>query len=340
MPRWGSKRAIRARPLSTTAVIPSIVTEVSATLVETMILRDGARPTARSCASAESSPCRGKTAKPAQGAGALDRLHGAADLVGSRHEDQQVAVRLARQALAFARGHLPHRLSLEIGRARQVLDRHRKHPPLRAQHLARRQVVPQEAAVEGRRHDDNLEIRAQRALDLERARERNVAVEMPLVKLVEDQRGDAGKRRLKGHLPQEDALGHVTDPRFGADTRVEPDLVADDSAQGRVHLLRHPLGEEPRRQAPRLEHDHLAAPAEQAVPPEHLRQLRRFARAGRRLHDQPAGAPERGENRRLKFVDGKLARGHAGGHGRKAGRKAQARVAGEHGSGRRPGNNR
>ena len=39
MPRCGSKRAMRARPESTTAVTPSMVSEVSATLVATMIFR-------------------------------------------------------------------------------------------------------------------------------------------------------------------------------------------------------------------------------------------------------------------------------------------------------------
>ena len=39
MPRRGSKRAIRASPLSITTRTPSIVSEVSATFVETITLR-------------------------------------------------------------------------------------------------------------------------------------------------------------------------------------------------------------------------------------------------------------------------------------------------------------
>ncbi len=56
IPRTGSKRATRASPLSITAVTPSIVSEVSATLVETMILRPSQGATARSWAAAGSSP--------------------------------------------------------------------------------------------------------------------------------------------------------------------------------------------------------------------------------------------------------------------------------------------
>ena len=56
MPRCGSKRAIRARPASTTARTPGIVSDVSATLVATMTLRPGLGLTARSCSSGGSSP--------------------------------------------------------------------------------------------------------------------------------------------------------------------------------------------------------------------------------------------------------------------------------------------
>jgi hypothetical protein len=64
MPRFGSNFACRANPASTTIVTPSMVSEVSATLVETMILRACVRATARSCASGGSSPCSGSTTQP------------------------------------------------------------------------------------------------------------------------------------------------------------------------------------------------------------------------------------------------------------------------------------
>ena len=48
MPRRGSKLAMRASPLSITPVTPSMVSEVSATLVETMTLRPPPEATAAS----------------------------------------------------------------------------------------------------------------------------------------------------------------------------------------------------------------------------------------------------------------------------------------------------
>ena len=48
MPRSESYRATRALPLSTTCRMPSIVTEVSATFVATIILRRGFGKNARS----------------------------------------------------------------------------------------------------------------------------------------------------------------------------------------------------------------------------------------------------------------------------------------------------
>ena len=59
IPRCGSNRAMRANPQSITIVTPSIVSEVSATFVETMIFRVAYFCTARSCCSGGNSPCSG-----------------------------------------------------------------------------------------------------------------------------------------------------------------------------------------------------------------------------------------------------------------------------------------
>ena len=52
-PDHGEWLATRATPLSTTALTPSIVMELSATLVERIILRRSEGPTARSCSSGD-----------------------------------------------------------------------------------------------------------------------------------------------------------------------------------------------------------------------------------------------------------------------------------------------
>ncbi len=51
-------------------------------------------------------------------------------------------------------------------------------------------------------------------LQIQRARQRDVAVKMPLVKFVEDQNGDAVQFRVVNHLPQQNAFGDETDFGF------------------------------------------------------------------------------------------------------------------------------
>src|ERR1051326_7519322 len=58
-PDQGEWLATRARPLSITTPTPSIVTELSATLVDRMTLRWLQGATARSCSSGDWLPCNG-----------------------------------------------------------------------------------------------------------------------------------------------------------------------------------------------------------------------------------------------------------------------------------------
>jgi hypothetical protein len=60
--------ATRASPASTTARTPSMVSEVSATLVDTITLRASLGASARSCSPRESEPCRGSTVRPSRAA--------------------------------------------------------------------------------------------------------------------------------------------------------------------------------------------------------------------------------------------------------------------------------
>ena len=75
----------------------------------------------------------------------------------------------------------------------------------------------------------------------------------------------------------------------------------------------HALREQTRGEPARLQHDDLATCAEKTVAPEHLWNLRGFSRARGSLHDQAPGTAQRGDDRGLEFVDGKIARsGHDG----------------------------
>src|SRR5205807_7820920 len=57
--------------------------------------------------------------------------------------------------------------------------------------------------------------------------ERDVAVDVPLVELVEDDRRDAAKIRIALHPPREDPLGEEADPRPRPGDVLEADLIAD-----------------------------------------------------------------------------------------------------------------
>ena len=156
---------------------------------------------------------QGVANETAQRVRTLDVLDRAADFVGPRHEDQDVAGGLRRDPFAFARGDRPNGIVLEIHGFGQVFDFHRKSAPLGCEHLARREVVFQHRRVECRGHDDDLEIGPGGLLDLEGAGQRDVAVEMALVEFVEHDRADAAQREIERHLPEQDALGHETNTR-------------------------------------------------------------------------------------------------------------------------------
>ena len=162
----------------------------------------------------------------------------------------------------------------------------------------------QRPGIERRRHHHELQIGPEPLLQFQRAREGDVAVEMPLVKFVEDDRTDAAQLRIGEHLPQEHALGNEADPRLCGAHAIQPDLIADFLPEPSTALLRHARREHPRRQPARLEHDDLATPR-QAVIEQHLRHLRRFSGAGRRLQHEPGMLAQGSDERGFEFVDGK-----------------------------------
>ena len=123
-PVQGECAAMRARPASTTATTPSIVTDDSATLVARTTLRRPAGRTARVCSSSGISPCSGRIASVAACGQLGERGLRAPDLAGAREKHQQVAVGLLAQELPHRRPR-PRRSSGRSSRAcaGQVLDR-------------------------------------------------------------------------------------------------------------------------------------------------------------------------------------------------------------------------
>ena len=64
-------------------------------------------------------------------------------------------------------------------------------------------------------------------LQIQRAGQRDVAVKMPFVKFVENQRRNAAQFRVVNHLPQQNAFGHKPDFRPRRRDIFEADLITD-----------------------------------------------------------------------------------------------------------------
>ena len=143
-------------------------------------------------------------------------------------------------------------------------------------------------------------------LDIQRAGQGDVAVEMPLVKFVEEQGGDSAKRWILDHLTQEYAFGDEADARPGGADAIEANLVADFIAEPDAALVCDARREQAGGEPARLQDDNLAV-AREAVIEDDLRNLRRFAGAGRRLQHEPRVRAQGGDEVGFEFEDGEFA---------------------------------
>ncbi len=99
------------------------------------------------------------------------------------------------------------------------------------------------------------------------------------MKFVEHHHVDAGERRIGDQAPGEDAFGEEAQASPRARDFFEADLIAHGLADALAHLLRDPASRHARGDAPRFEHQHLAAHQRK----QRGRNARGFSRAGRRL---------------------------------------------------------
>ena len=131
--------------------------------------------------------------------------------------------------------------------------------------------ILEKARIQGRGHNGEFQVGTRRGLELEGARERDVAVEMALVKFIEENRGDAAQLRILDELAEQDSFGDEADAGAVRGDVFEADLVADFVAEPAVALGGDARGEETGGEAARLE-DHDLAVAEQAAIEEDLRE--------------------------------------------------------------------
>ncbi len=149
------------------------------------------------------------------------------------------------------------------------------------------------------------QILAQHLLALYGERQAKVAVEMPLMRLVEQHGGDAGEIGIAQYRRNENRLGHHENAGFGGALAVEPGEIAGRLPRPLAQQLRHPLGGGARGDTAGGEQDNLAgAPG--------FRQQgrcdsRRLARARRRNQHRRMPLAQGGKQVRQHGVDGKLA---------------------------------
>ncbi len=162
--------------------------------------------------------------------------------------------------------------------------------------------------IDGRRHDEELEILAQALLHVAGKRETEIGIERAFMKLVEQHGGDAVEHRIVEDEPGENSLGDDFDAgftrHFGAEAHPQAYGVADALAECR----RHALGGGARRQPARLEHQDAAA-FRPVLAGQHQRHPRGLAGARRRhqnrriMRAQGRGqARQRGVNRQRRRI--------------------------------------
>ena len=167
------------------------------------------------------------------------------------------------------------RLSRYAGRGREF-DLDRERAPAGFDYPARLEVLLQRRGVEGRRHHQDLQVGPFGFLQIQRAGQRDVAVKVALVELVEDQGRNAAQLRVLDHLAQQQALGDEADARVGAGDVLEANLVADFAAELGFAFPGDAGRQESRGEPARLEDHHLPG-AQQAAIQQHLRDLGGFA---------------------------------------------------------------
>jgi SAM-dependent MidA family methyltransferase len=132
---------------------------------------------------------------------------------------------------------------------------------------------------------------------------------MTLVELIEDHGGDAAQLRIADHAAQENSLRDVEDARPGRAFALHAHLVTNRLTELFPAFLRHLQRQHACRHTARLEDNDLPVPYHDTIE-QHLRNLRGFARAGRRPQNQARLRLRRLDDAVLDLVNGQLPRVH------------------------------
>jgi hypothetical protein len=193
---------------------------------------------------------------------------------------------------------------------RHMRDAHRKAAAF-ARKTRRIEPALDARAGERRRHDHEAQIGPEIRLHVERERGAEIAVEMPLVELVEQDRADVAERGVVLDHPRQDAFGDDLDACRRRDATLEADAIADRRSDRFAALRGHEFGGSTRGDASWFEHQDLAAAEPRGIE-QRRRHLRRLAGAGRRFEHEPRMHFERALQRIEQRSDRKVgARRHA-----------------------------
>ena len=231
------------------------------------------------------------------------RVDGGVDLAHAWHEHEDVA-RLARidDALDGIRRLIALR---PVVRCVEVIDFHREALAFGDENRAITEISGHRLGIERGGHHHDLEIGPLGLLKLLYQRERDVAHQVALVELVEEEHAHVGQRAVVLEPAQQDAFGHETDARAESGLVVETDLVADFPAEFDITLPGDTRSHRAGSDAARLQHDDLLLPGEAGIE-QHLRHLRGLAGAGRRDQHEAVARAHGAEDAGVDLPDGKI----------------------------------
>ena len=118
------------------------------------------------------------------------------------------------------------------GGVRSMSDLEIEQAAFGAQNFASAQPGRQRSGIESCRHDDEAEIRTRGRLKTEQECESQVAVQVALVKLIQDDDGDAVESRIVEQLSGEDTFGEVAQASRRSTDFLKSNLIADGLADG------------------------------------------------------------------------------------------------------------
>src|SRR5207253_1271565 len=135
---------------------------------------------------------------------------------------------------------IPDRRRIAAETAWKIVDRDRKRSSFRSQNSAGRQILLENTRIERGRHDNNEQIRPALLLNVQGASQRDVAIQVTLVKLIEDDGLDSGKLWIVDQLPQENAFGLELDACCVTRRILKTHLITNLAPQRHTEFLRNP----------------------------------------------------------------------------------------------------